>query len=168
MMRPTPVEPVKLTARTRSSAISASATSAASSGALVTTLSTPSGRPASRSTSATKSPQAIGASSLGLTHDGVARGERRGDGADAEDDRGVPRRERRDDADGFADREAERALRLGAEHLTARGGDRGRGLAQHVRREATLNMRPGPGAADLARPSSVGVRRPGTPAGRPP
>ena len=47
MMRPTWVEPVKLTRRTAGWAISAETTSAASAGALVTTLTTPAGRPAS-------------------------------------------------------------------------------------------------------------------------
>jgi hypothetical protein len=54
MRRPVAVEPVKFTTRTSGAPISASATSAASSRALLTTLSTPSGSPASRSTSATK------------------------------------------------------------------------------------------------------------------
>ena len=48
MMRPTRVEPVKLMRRTAGCAISVSTTFAASAGALVTTLTTPGGRPASR------------------------------------------------------------------------------------------------------------------------
>jgi hypothetical protein len=48
MMRPTRVEPVKFTRLTAGWAISASTTLAASAGALVTTLTTPVGRPASR------------------------------------------------------------------------------------------------------------------------
>ena len=47
MMRPTRVEPVKLTRRTAGCAISASTTAGASAGALVTTLTTPGGKPAS-------------------------------------------------------------------------------------------------------------------------
>lgn len=62
MTRPTPVEPVKLTARTRGSAISVRAMPAASALSLVMTLRTPSGSPASRSTSATNRPHATGAS----------------------------------------------------------------------------------------------------------
>ncbi len=50
MIRPTLVEPVKLIRRTAGWAISASTTPGASVGALVTTLITPAGRPASRST----------------------------------------------------------------------------------------------------------------------
>ena len=66
MMRPTLVEPVKFTIRTRGSAIRAATTSPASARSLVTTLRTPGGSPASASTSARRSPHVIGASSLGF------------------------------------------------------------------------------------------------------
>ena len=51
MILPTREEPVKLTRRTAGWAISASTTSPASLGALVTTFTTPGGKPASRNSS---------------------------------------------------------------------------------------------------------------------
>ena len=54
MMRPTRVEPVKLTRRTAGWAIMASTTAAASAGALVTKFTTPAGRPASCRASITR------------------------------------------------------------------------------------------------------------------
>ena len=66
MRRPTPVEPVKFTIRTRGSAIRAATTSPASARSLVTTLRTPAGSPAAVRASASSSPQVTGASSLGF------------------------------------------------------------------------------------------------------
>jgi hypothetical protein len=66
IIRPTFVDPVKLTSRTRGSAISVETTSAAVLRSSVTRFSTPAGRPASVNTSARNSPHEIGASSLGF------------------------------------------------------------------------------------------------------
>ena len=67
MRRPTAVEPVKVIALTKGWAINSSPTSATDSREQVTTLSTPSGTPASASTSAKTSPPVTGVSSEGFS-----------------------------------------------------------------------------------------------------
>ena len=101
------VEPVKLMRRTAGCAISASTTSPASSGALVTTLTTPCGKPASRSDVADQ-PVGRRAELGGLEHHGVAAGQRRRDRAHAKDHRRVPGRDAEHDAGGLPHRHRER------------------------------------------------------------
>ena len=94
-----PVEPVKLSRRTCGFSTSSSPIGAASPGAFVTMLSTPSGKPASAKISPQIRPPTIGDHSDGFKTTAVAEHERRGDRAGREDQRGVPGRDRADDAD---------------------------------------------------------------------
>ena len=167
MMRPTRVEPVKLTRRTAGWAISASTIAGASSGALVTTLTTPGGRPASRRHSPIS--RCVPRADLGrLEHHRVAAGERHGDRAHAEDDRRVPRRDAEHDAGRLADRHGDAARLVGRDDLAGDlRGHRG-GLAQHAGGEVHVEMGPAGGGAGLGRHQRDESAAPSTPAGRRP
>jgi hypothetical protein len=83
-------------------------------------------------------------------HYGVAHCQGDGDGADAEDEGGVPRGDRGDDAERHADGDGVGAGRVGGEGLPGGRGDRGCGLAQDLDGETDVERGPRPGGADLA------------------
>ena len=150
MIRPTRVEPVKLTRRTAGCAISASTTSAASSGALVTTLTH--ARRAGRRRAALDD-QPVGARADARTPSAPPCCRRPAACAiarDAEDDRRVPRR----DAEHHAGRLAhapcasEPGLSDGMTSPRDLRGHRRR-LAQHAGGEHDVEPRPGRGRAQF-------------------
>ena len=159
MILPTREEPVKLTRRTAGCAISASTTAPASLGALVTTLTTPGGRPASRQHGADQ-PVRAGAHLRGLEHHRVAAGERHGDGAHAEDDRRVPRRDADHHADRLAVAHGEAARHVGGDDLARDLRGHGRGLAQHAGRQHAVEAGPHGGGAGLGRHHRARTRWP--------
>ncbi|WRL65591.1 hypothetical protein U6N30_08410 [Blastococcus brunescens] len=95
-----------------------------------------------------------------LEDDGVAGGEREGDGAGRQDHRRVPGRDADDDARRLADAHAQAAGDVRRDDLPAHvGGEAGR-LAQHARREVDVEVTPAGGGAALcghALDEAVGV-----------
>ncbi len=157
-MRPTRVEPVKLTRRTAGLAISRSTMAGASSGALVTTLTTPSPSPASCST------WPISRCTPGLCSDAlsttvIAAGQRHGQGAGPQDHRRVPGRDTQHHATGLAQGHGEAAGT--SEGMTSPWdlGGHGRRLAQHVGGQVDIEAVPvGHGPVSPARATNSPLR----------
>ena len=166
MIRPTRVEPVKLMRRTAGCAISASTTAGASSGALVTTLTHAVGQ-AGLAQRFDDQPVRARADFRGLQDHGVAAGQRHGDGAHAEDDRRVPRRDAEHHAGRLAHRHGDAAGLVGRDHLAGDLGGHRRRLAQHAGGQHDVEAGPAGGGAGLG-PSARRTPAPCWPACRRP
>ena len=148
MIRPTAVEPVKLIRRTAGWSISAPTTSAASSGALVTRLTTPSGKPASAKAS-TISACVRGQRSDALRITVLPQASGRRDRAAAEDHRRVPRRDAEDTPTGSRSASASEPGLVRRDDLAGDLGGQRRRLAHHAGAEHDVEPRPRLGRAQL-------------------